>query len=66
MSRKFKVWLDSGANHCSDYTQIIHLSDLGISDEDWDLISEEEQEEVMKDVAWERMDWGFVEIENDN
>jgi hypothetical protein len=62
MSRKFKVWMNSGANIHSCYSQEIELSQLGIADADWDLMTDDEKEECMKDVAWERVDWGFREI----
>lgn len=63
MGRKFKVWLDSGANIHSKYEQVVDLEDdLGIDSEEWDQMTDEGKEEVMKDTAWERMDWGFEEI----
>ncbi|EOU3311727.1 hypothetical protein ACNVJZ_001493 [Cronobacter sakazakii] len=63
MGRKFKVWLDSGANIHSKYEQVVDLEDdLGIDSEEWDQMTDEGKEEVMKDIAWERMDWGFEEI----
>ncbi|EAC0960197.1 hypothetical protein YP94_004757 [Salmonella enterica subsp. enterica] len=66
MGRKFKVWLDSGANIHSCYKQGIDIEeDLGISDDEWDSYSEGDKDEIMKDVAWERMDWGFEEIESE-
>ncbi|NHW96216.1 hypothetical protein G9X48_11940 [Cronobacter sp. HA18006] len=63
MGRKFKVWLDSGANIHSKYEQVVDLEDdLGISDEEWEKTDDEGKNEVMKEIAWERMDWGFEEI----
>ncbi|ELY2523880.1 hypothetical protein ACM36E_001733 [Cronobacter sakazakii] len=63
MGRKFKVWLDSGANIHSKYEQVVDLEDdLGIDSEEWDQMTDEGKGEVMKDIAWERMDWGFEEI----
>ena len=64
MSRKFKVWLDSGANIHSSYEQVISLDDIGYDDESWDDLSEDEKESEMREVAFERSDWGFVEIES--
>jgi predicted Fe-S protein YdhL (DUF1289 family) len=63
MSKTFRVWLDSGANVHSCYRQIISLDELGIEDEEWDSMSEEEREDVMREIAWDRMDWGFQEIQ---
>lgn len=66
MGRKFKVWLDSGANAFSCYEQKIDLEeDLGFSSEEWDALSEKEKDEAMKEVAWERMDWGYAEEEDE-
>ncbi|EAO0106741.1 hypothetical protein EU727_08810 [Salmonella enterica] len=62
MGRKFKVFLDSGANIRSKYEREVDLDDLGI-EEDWDEMSEEEKNEAMQEIAWENMEWGFYEIE---
>lgn len=62
MGRKFKVFLDSGANIHSKYETEVDLDDFGLSSEEWDEMSDPEKDEVMKDVAWERMDWGYEEI----
>jgi hypothetical protein len=63
MSKTFRVWLDSGANVYSCYKRIVSLDELGIEDEEWDSMSEEERESVMRDIAWDRLDWGFQEIQ---
>jgi len=60
MGYKYRVYLDSGANIQSCYEQTIDTEeDLGISDEEWDAMSEKSKDEIMKDVAWERMEWGY-------
>lgn len=62
MGRKFKVWLDSGANAFSCREQQIDLEeDLGLTSEKWDSLSEEEKEDYMREIAWENMDWGYAE-----
>ena len=63
MSRRFKVWLDSGANHASCREDEISLDDFGMSSDEWDALSDKEKEDLMRDFAWEYMDWGFAEIE---
>jgi hypothetical protein len=65
MTKKFRVWCDSGANHASCYEQIIDLEDFDMSDAEWDSLTEKMQDEVMKEVAFERLDWGYAEIEGD-
>lgn len=60
---KFKVWLDSGANIHSCREAVVSLDSLGISRESWIAMSDEEREDVMRDVAFEQSDWGYSEIE---
>ncbi|MHA1039995.1 DUF7167 family protein [Enterobacter ludwigii] len=62
MGRKFKVFLDSGANIHSKYETEVDLEDFGIESDEWDEMSENEQQEVMREVAFERADWGWEEI----
>lgn len=64
MTKKFRVWLDSGANHDSCREQIISLTDLNISDEQWDSMGEEDRENEMREIAFEHSDWGFCEIDS--
>ncbi|EAA4852311.1 hypothetical protein DPP06_13125 [Salmonella enterica subsp. enterica] len=63
MSKRFKVYLDSGANIHSKYEQVVELDDIGLTDEEWNEMTEKQRDEVMKEVAWERMEWGYDEIE---
>lgn len=65
-SRKFKVWLDSGANIHSNRSQIIDLKAIGYTNEEWDALEESEQEKLMKDIAFDHADWGYQEIEGYN
>lgn len=60
---KFKVWLDSGANAHSCYEQEVSLEDMGVTREQWDEWSEEYKDDYMRDFAWNRMEWGYAEIE---
>ena len=60
---KFKVWLNSGANIHSTRTITLDLEkDLGMSDEEWNDMDEESQEQLMKDIAFERSDWGYTQL----
>lgn len=60
--KKFKVWLNSGANAYSEYATEVTTEDIGASDEEWDAMSEQEKESVMREIAFERSEWGFKEI----
>lgn len=60
--KKFKVWLDSGANAFSQYSVEVTAEELGLSDEEWGALSEDKKESVMKEIAFERSEWGFEEI----
>lgn len=62
MGRKFRVWLDSGANHSSKYEEVVDLDEIGYTSSAWDALSDERKEEEMKDIAWQQSDWGFEEI----
>lgn len=62
MTRKFKVWLDSGANIHSKREQTISLEEIGIEDDEWERMTEEEQDEAMKEVAFDYADWGYQEL----
>lgn len=62
MARKFKVSLDSGANHASARVTEFTLEYIGIEDDEWDGMSEEEKDEVMKDIAFETLEWHWQEI----
>lgn len=63
MGKKFKVWLDSGANAHSRCEQFVDLyDDYGITDEEWERFSEGEKEEVMRDIAFAPMSWDYEEI----
>lgn len=65
MSKKFNVWCDSGANAHSCRRTTVTLDDLGLSDEEWADMTDEQRDEAMKDVAFERLDWGFAEADKD-
>lgn len=59
---KLRIWLDSGANIHSKYEQVLDLEDLGISIEEWNSLSIEQKELEVKDIAFDKSDWGFEEI----
>lgn len=65
MSKRFKVWLDSGANMHSRYQTATSLEELGIKEEEWEAMTEDQRDEAIRDVAFEQADWGYVEIEEE-
>ena len=62
MSKVFKVWLDSGANIKSCRAINISLEELGYTDEEWEALPVVEQEEIMREVAFEQSEWGWAEV----
>jgi hypothetical protein len=50
-----KTWLDSGANAYS-----CRETEFQIDEAEWNALTEEERDEYAKDIAWDRMDWGWV------
>lgn len=57
---KFKIWCDSGANIHSCLTEEV---DLDMSEEELAALSDEEQEEMFKEYAFEKLDWGWERID---
>jgi hypothetical protein len=62
---KYKVWLDSGANIKSCREQEITVEELGYSDEEWNEKSNQDQEDELKQVAFDHADWGFQLIKGE-
>jgi hypothetical protein len=66
MSKKFKVWLDSGANAQSCYEHVLSLSDIGLTDDEWVKMTEREQDDIMREEAFSKSDWGYTELQSDS
>ncbi|EPB6527152.1 TPA: hypothetical protein ACH70G_004499 [Escherichia coli] len=41
---------------------VVTLGDLGLSENEWDEMDQDEKDENMRDVAFETLDWGWKEI----
>jgi hypothetical protein len=65
MSRRFKVWLDSGANHASCRNEEVSLDELGLSSDEWEALPASERDLLMREIAWDSSDWGYAEIESE-
>jgi len=50
-----KAWLDSGANIHS-----CRETEFEIDEAEWSEMTEEERDEYAKQIAWDRMHWGWV------
>lgn len=61
MSKVLKVWCDSGANVHSCFKTEVRVSEFGLTDEEWDALTECQKDEYVKDVAWQRLEWGYAE-----
>lgn len=59
MTKKFRVWLDSGANIHSKYQQEVELD---MSEEEWNVMTDLEKDEYMREIAFSNADWGYIEI----
>ncbi len=58
---KIETWLNSGANAQSCKRDVIDTDDLGISDDEWNAMDDDQKEAVMKPVIFDSLDWGFHE-----
>jgi len=65
MSIKIKWWCDSGANINSCNKGEFDIEDWGYTKEEWIPYTEEEKDEIVREAAWERLDWGFTEEEEE-
>ena len=62
MSEGLHIWLDSGANIHSKHEQTLTWDELGHTEEEWDEMTEDEQTEVAKEIAFNYADWGFEKV----
>ena len=63
MSKTIEWWCDSGANIHSCNKGSVTTEEIGISDQEWDDMTEEDKDELMRDFAFDRLDWGYREKE---
>lgn len=60
---KIKVWCDSGANIDSRREDTIDTNDFGFTDEEWLALDEDDQMEVVRDWANDRLEMGWAPVE---
>jgi hypothetical protein len=63
MGKKFKTWLDSGANIHSCNRQEIDIEEFGLDNAEWDEMTDEDKTDFMKEIIFESLDWGYEEVE---
>jgi len=63
MTIRIFFWLDSGANVHSAYKDTTSTDEIGIPDSEWNEMTEDQKDEVMRKLAWERFDWGWREVD---
>jgi hypothetical protein len=49
---KIRVWCNSGANIHSKHEEVIDLADWGLSDEEWEVMPEEEKFKFAEEWAY--------------
>lgn len=60
MSKIVKYWCDSGANIHSCRKDQISLDDLGMTEEEWHEMTDDQRDNLMRDIALDRLDWGYT------
>lgn len=60
MSKKIKYWCDSGANIHSCRKGETSLDELGLTEDEWNAMSDDERDDMMREIACERLDWGYA------
>lgn len=59
---KLRVWLDSGANIESCNERFFEFEDIGMTEREWDELSEGMREDIARELAFEDSDWGFCKV----
>jgi hypothetical protein len=59
MSKVINYWCDSGANIHSCVRGSITLDELNLTEEQWLEMSDDDRDEIMKEIALSRLDWGY-------
>lgn len=54
---------EGGANIHSTFKDEVSLEDLGLTEPEWDALSNDEKEELVRPLAFDLSDWGFRKIE---
>lgn len=60
MSKKIQYWCGSGANIHSYVKGEVSLAELDMTEEEWNAMTDDERDDLMRDIACEKLDWGYV------
>lgn len=63
MKKGLKIWCDSGANIHSCREEFVEFGDGFMSEEEWHDLSDDKKEETAKEIAFERLDWGYEVVD---
>ena len=59
MSKTIKYWCDSGANIHSCKRGETTLEAIGLTEAEWHEMTDDQRDELMRDIACDRLDWGY-------
>ena len=59
MSKKINFWCDSGANAFSCREGTTTLDELGVTEAEWSAMTDDQKDELMREIACDRLDWGY-------
>lgn len=62
MAYNILYWLGSGENHEIYYKSVISTDALGITEKEWDDMSEGEQAYTIQELAFDLVGWGFEKL----
>lgn len=57
---KLRIWCDSGANIHSCREEIISIEDIGLTENEWNAMTDEQREAAAKEIAFSNLEWGFT------
>ena len=60
MSKTIKYWCDRSANAFSFREGEITLAELQMTEAEWLSLTDDERDEMMRDIACDRLDWGYA------
>ena len=58
-SKTIKYWCDSGANAFSCRKGEVTLDELDMTEAEWNALTDDKKDDIMRDIACDRLDWGY-------